>query len=342
MRRSKRLGLVLALAVAGTVTLGGAPAGTTGLAAAPAAVPASEVAYGTVDADGGGCRLATIDLTTGVVTPFGPGSTNHCVWDLAVSPDVASLYGVHVTVGQPLADPGADGQATTSNTANLIRFDRATGEATDLGVIGAFPLGIGGPGELQGTITFDNAGRLFVQIVPNGAPCNNSAFCLYQVDPANPANATFFGIPDLGIVYAGLTRSCGGTYYTGRPERSGPGLTMALQTIDLSSSAVATVGTWTDAFVQSIDCDGAGVLHGIAGEGLLTGADAVTPDAAEATPSWGDVQATLTAPADHLVTLDRTTAALTAGPAFTTAGAPATVQAFVIVPIPEIVPTFTG
>jgi hypothetical protein len=146
------------------------------------------------------CRLATVDLTTGVVTGIGsflPPEDLACANDLAFSPS-GVLYGISQfeenEVEVPIEGSGFGSQAEVfDEEVHLVRFDTTSGAVTDLGAIGTGPAFIGGFDRPGGGITFDAAGNLWVLMVGEEDECDDAAYCLYQVDPANPANATFKG-----------------------------------------------------------------------------------------------------------------------------------------------------
>ena len=174
------------------------------------------------------CRLATVDLTTGVVTPIGTtiGGEDACARDLAFSPG-GGLYGIvqHEEVEPPSVE------ATTGTTTgdvesaapnpfrvHLVRFDTGTGAVTDLGQIGTAPAYLSS----GGGITFDTAGNLFVYMVGDDADCDEDAYCLYAVDPADPGAATFLGNDPVETGIYGLTTACGqGMYTTQTAPRTG-------------------------------------------------------------------------------------------------------------------------
>src|SRR6476646_5394827 len=142
------------------------------------------------------CRLAQVNLSTGVVTGIGsflnPDSLA-CANDLAFSPS-GQLYGISQALATEAPIKGGDFQpAATDDQVHLVRFDLSTGAVTDLGAIGSEASQIGDTDRPAGGIAFDAAGNLWVMIVKDDASCNNDAYCFYVVDPANPSTATFKG-----------------------------------------------------------------------------------------------------------------------------------------------------
>ena len=303
------------------------------------------------NAVGGTCQLAHIDLGTGALTPFGPSDAGHCTFDLAVAPGGTALYGVTFSGSFGVDAPPNGGTAT----AQLIRYDPTSGAATTVGTIGNFTLN--GPGNAQGSLTFDSSGRLFVQLVPNAAtgttPCDWQAICLYRVDPTNPSSATALGaVPQTFTAYFGLAASCAGSVLSIRanvaPSSLGAG--SVTTTTSGSSGAAApaqgsgwntshaqapnpftltsvntSTGTTTDigtglgggSLVQSLDFDSAGAVFGV---GVVSS-------------GW------------QVFTIDPATGVATAGPAATPS---ATLSALAIgppcppPPAITVAPTFTG
>lgn len=152
------------------------------------------------------CQLATVDLTTGATTALpAPASNATCISDLAETSD-GRVYGIRT---------GGHG-----DTVDLIQFDTTTGAPTNLGAIGSYPADIGPPNGFGfGGLTFDAAGRLFVSMVSDDPGCLNGqgsgdAFCLFQVDLANLASATFKGLGDIETEEAVLAASCDGLMVT--------------------------------------------------------------------------------------------------------------------------------
>src|SRR5262245_3252658 len=205
-----------------------AAAGLAGLAAAPAG---ADSAFGyTIEVNvpqGFGalsCRLAKVDLATGALTGIGsflPHDDLPCAQDLAFS-STGVLYGIsQFESGEevPIEPHDFNSQAEVFNEeVHLVTFDTTTGAVTDLGRIGEGPAFIGNFDRPGGGITFDAAGNLWVMMVGQQDECDDAAFCLYAVDPANPGNATFTGA-GLGKTYMfGLTASCTSVYTTAQVE----------------------------------------------------------------------------------------------------------------------------
>jgi len=324
---------------------------TCGLFALGSVAAASPTGFTVIhSAVGGTCQLAHVDLGTGALTPFGPSDAGHCTFDLAVAPGGTALYGVTFSGAFGIGAPPNAGTAT----AQLIRYDPTSGEATTVGTIGNFTLN--GPDNQQGSLTFDSSGRLFVQLVPNAAtgttPCDWQAICLYRVDPTNPSSATALGpVPQTFTEYFGLAASCAGSVLSIRaslaPMSSGAGSTtttsgssgatapapgsgwntshaqapspLTLTSVNTSTGATTDVGTGLGGgnLVQSLDFDPAGAVFGL---GVVTSGSQV-------------------------FTIDPATGVATAGPATTPA---ATLSALAIgppcppPPAITVAPTFTG
>src|SRR5262249_17223505 len=143
------------------------------------------------------CRLATVDLTSGLVTATSdPASGEACVPDLTETSD-GRVVGIREVAG-------------AAPSVHLIQFDTTTGTPPDLGAIGTSPASLPDAGGQDGGIAFDAHGNLFVAMAGQDASCNDSAYCLYKVDPANPANATFIGTGTQEIIEQALTVACDG------------------------------------------------------------------------------------------------------------------------------------
>jgi hypothetical protein len=192
MRRVQRVFGICALAAlvgAAFVTIGSSPA-----AGAP-------VGYTLLLEGGGECRLATVDLTSGLTTPLsGGGTTNECVTDLTMSPD-GTVYGIQEV------------EEDEDFFVDLVRFD-ALGNATSLGHITPFEALIAEGEPLGGGLAFDNQGVLhaFLVVFDTASPCDDGgpAYCLYRVDPANTEGAQFVGAMTTNEFFALLAGSCGG------------------------------------------------------------------------------------------------------------------------------------
>jgi hypothetical protein len=231
MFRRLRTLVVLSAVAAAAVVVGTGPAPSGAGISSP--VVGSGTAY-TVEfavpngISGDRCRLSTVDLATGAVTPIGPIVVDQlgCAFDLALSPGGA-LYGIS-DVDDEVDPPSVDGTSSTTDgpvaqetplvQVHLVRFDTTTGAVTDVGAIGtaaSYANGAGG-------VTFDARGNLYVYMVGDDPQCDGIAYCLYQVDPANPASATFLGSDPEETNLFGLTASCStGMYTIADAERGG-------------------------------------------------------------------------------------------------------------------------
>jgi hypothetical protein len=146
------------------------------------------------------CQLAQVDLGTGVVTPIGSGGPTpaRCANDLAETSD-GRVFGIVQEAGP---------------TVHLLQYDTTSGDVSSDHQVGTFNASIGTP-FITGGLTFDKNGNLFVQMgrAPSGGDTNcpgTANTCLYRVDPANPANATFVGPAPVDVTFQFLTAACDG------------------------------------------------------------------------------------------------------------------------------------
>lgn len=257
-------------------------AGFVASAAAPAPAAAETVGYTVEFQLPNGvapqrCRLATVDLASGAVSGIGSygADTLACAFDLAFSPG-GGLYGVsQVTeeVDAPSVDDAAPQAEDPTRYVHLVRFDTASGAMTDLGQIGTEEAYLNG----AGGVTFDASGNLWVYMVGSDDSCDGDAFCLYKVDPANPADATFYGLDPAETYLYGLTASCSLGVFTVEETERGTAIGSAEDvgvldggnqldgvTVGPPSSAAA-VGALIDGdrTVQSLDFDSDGTLHAL-------------------------------------------------------------------------------
>jgi len=328
---------------------------TGGLLALGTVAAASPTGFTVVhSAAGGTCQLADVDLGTGALTPFGPSDAGHCTFDLAVAPGGTALYGVTFSGSFGGGAPPNAGSAT----AQLIRYDPTSGAATTVGTIGSFTLN--GPGSEQGSLTFDNTGGLFVQLVPNLAtgttPCDWQSFCLYRVDPTNPSSATALGaVPQTFTPYFGLAASCAGSVLSLRtsndpPSFSAGGTTPTTTSGPTSATAPSQGNRWNTAHAQSaspVTLTSVNTSTGTTtdiGTGLGVGnlVQSLDFDASGAVFGVGGLAST-----SHVFSIDPSTGVATAGAATTPAG---TLSALAIgppcppsaPPAITVTPTFTG
>jgi hypothetical protein len=199
MTRGRIRRTIAALAIAGltagaVVALGGS-----------SAPGASSIGYTTILEGGNECRLATVDLATGVVTGLpGGGTSDSCVDDLAVAPD-GTVYGI--------TDVEDDGLS-----ANLVTFNPVTGAVTNVQPFsGSFTESF----TAHGGLAFDRAGVLYASFTTDEAGCSDlqqtAISCLYRVDPATAA-ATLVGnagIDKNGVRMFFLAISCADSMLTG-------------------------------------------------------------------------------------------------------------------------------
>lgn len=268
VRRATHVFAALALGAGAFVALGAAPAAA-----------ADPVGY--VIAQGEGeCWLASVDLVTGETTTIGDTSPDKCAFDLEFTPDGTRLLGTRI-----------DDEGEGEGTASLVEFDLTTGAVTTLSVLGDFP--IGGPGPDQGNLTFTPSGSLYTYLVPAGlvpageAPaslavdpaCDGSAFCLFQVDTADPTSLTYVNsVPQPITVYSGLATSCSGVTSSARqaefdigdaatwpPAHTSAIGPQVLTQVNLTSTGPGTtdVGPITDAAIASLDYTSGGTLYAV-------------------------------------------------------------------------------
>ena len=250
------------------------------------------------------CRPATVDLTTGTVTPIGdwqPAVTLACASDLALSPSGA-LYGI-TDPESLILDAGDVDPAAPVLPVHLVQFDTTTGDVTDLGAIGPNDSTL--TGRLgNGGITFDATGRLLVEMVGLEPACDDlDAMCLYQVDPTDPANATLIGGASSSNYLFGLTATCSGALYAvedtffdkgadAAEDVRNPGGGNQLDTVNGATGATAAVGGLTPEgeLIQSLDFTSTGTLVGLGGllpNGLTTIAHLYAIDPATGTATQG-------------------------------------------------------
>lgn len=216
-RRLRGAAVPLLLAVFAAV---GAPAVT------PTVVGAqTDIGFTVVETADGGCVLATIGLTDGVVTQLPDGSSPaKCVNDIGFGAD-GVLYAVD--------------EQEEPVSVHLLRFDTTTGAITDLGPLtGAFTVARMG-GNTEGGVASGGDGNLYVEMLSDEPSCLLFQ-CLYRVDPAT-LQATLVGPSGTsGSVFEdrsffGLTADCGTTLWS--TFRSGTDATPALVILALATGA---------------------------------------------------------------------------------------------------------
>jgi hypothetical protein len=197
--RVRKLLAVLAVttltAGVGVVAMGGAPTGA-----------AESQGYTIVWDTGQGCSLGTIDLATAEVNALPASSLNSCVDDLAVAPD-GTVYGL---LGDSVA---------TALGVDLVKFDTATGAATNLGSLtGNFT----DSAVASGGIAFGADDTMLVHMVTDEPGCDFSEPCLYRVDPTTLA-ATFIGGSTQGETFINyLTAACSGSTLSTQDQEPTP------------------------------------------------------------------------------------------------------------------------
>lgn len=325
------------------------------VATTPAPAPAAETIGYTIEVQiprginpSSRCRLATVDLTTGVVTGIGGFDSDplRCAPDLAFSPS-GGLYGIARLPGEVETPSVEDTTPTTdaapvepqqiTDTVHLVQFDTTSGALSDLGQIGTVPAAVAP----AGGITFDASGNLYVYMVGDDTQCNGGAYCLYRVDPANPADATFLGDEPQQTYLFGLTASCALGPFTVEDASedtsadvlpaddvygfaSGNQLDLVSTTPPASATAVGGL-VQKDQTVQSLDFDSDGTLWALG---------SLVPNGLPVTPG-------------RLSTLDPATGAQTVGPSLSSEAETVVMALAVAAPTcptepVELQPTFTG
>ncbi|MBM3659127.1 MAG: hypothetical protein FJW95_06440 [Actinobacteria bacterium] len=307
----------------------------------------TQVPAGIPEFFGTACRLARIDLATGDVTPLGPYVKDElrCATDLAFSPGGA-LYGIAGVEGEDDEEsvelPSVDGTTPTTEApaglgesideVHLVRFDTATGAVTDLGAIGTAEAWIG----LAGGLTFDPSGNLYVYMAGDDPGCDGDAFCLYRVDPANPASATFLGKDPQETYLFGLTTACNAGLYTIELLESG-------SSIDATADILAVIGGEQLDIVNPTPPAKATAVGGLIGKGRFVQSIDFAADgslwALGSTSPRGYPRA-------QLSVLDRATGAQTMGPVLIRGGEGVSAVFGLAISSPscpvEIQPNFTG
>jgi hypothetical protein len=252
------------------------------------------------------CQLAGIDLATGAVTPLAHTGSDACASDIAETSD-GRVFGIQQ---QPQ-------EAGPPPTVHLLQYNTSTGAPTDLGQIGTFLAGatlteIGG-------VTFDHAGNLFVEMVglsgAGGDPnCSGESVCLYRVDPANPAGATFVGQGPFGSDLQFLSAPCDGPAVTLLPPLSGPapagvGPPLSGQQSSQGQGSIHALDLEPNSVLASRDLSTGSVSAIGAGVGLNNLVDGLAFDSSGTLWGIGGTTTTL-----NVFTLNTTTGAATTGP----------------------------
>ncbi len=277
LRRGLVAVAVTSMALAGLVAIAAAPAGADETFGYTIEVQVPQGLIGETLP----CRLAKVDLATGVVTGIGnflPAENLACAQDLAFSAS-GVLYGISQATAEDNeepVEPGGFGSAAVvfDEEVHLVRFDTTTGAVTDLGAIGTGPAFIGDLDRPGGGITFDAAGNLWVLMVGEEDECDGASYCLYQVDPTNPANATLKGAGPGETYMYGLTANCTGAVYTTEqvePETDSQSDVLValggnvLMSVNTGAGTFAAVGSGFggNQLIQSLDFSTDGLLHGI-------------------------------------------------------------------------------
>jgi hypothetical protein len=241
IRSLSRLGAALAVSAAALVGVTVTPA-----AAAPVGITTTLV--GDVS-----CQLATVDLASGVVAPFGAASSDHCARDLTFAPD-GTLYGI--VVGPTATEPDP-----SFSFMRLVQFDTNSGAVTILGQVTTFDFTF----STAAGLAFDVTGTLYAQFASADPACSTDAFCLYRVDPANPSAATLVGpASEAEVALHGLAATCEGALFT---EHVLPAdqIQASLASEDPANAQVTIIGSIgpEDTMLFGYDSDAAGVLWGL-------------------------------------------------------------------------------
>jgi hypothetical protein len=214
------------------------------LAAEPSrAAPPAGATTGYTTLVGDGCTLATIDLTTGVLTKLpADASDTACVFDLAIGPD-GTLYGT-------IANDG-------SRSVVLVSFDTTTGEGTELGPLtGDFTTSTQFGEELG--LTFGPDNQLYVFMGTSNPACG-STLCLYQVAP-DTLTATLIGpvgapggpFDDKPLLFG--TSLCEGPLWTSVLRAETDPAIQYLTTVD-PTTGTATQGAAIDSRINGLEAD---------------------------------------------------------------------------------------
>ena len=202
------------------------------------------------------CQLAQVDLSTGTLTPFGPVSANHCAVDLAFAPD-GTLYGI-------VAGPEPTSPESPLLFMQLERFDKTTGAVTVVGQITTF--GFGMLSTNAGGLVFDNTGTLHAQFASADPNCSTTGqFCLYRVDPGNPAAATLVGtVSPTDTAFRGLAGACDGRVLTERQPLQVE-IDSFLELENQQNAQLATIGRIgpTGTLLFGFDFDTGGTMWGV-------------------------------------------------------------------------------
>jgi hypothetical protein len=324
--------------------------------AAPSAPAAGPVGFTVLLRGDPLCQLYTVDLSTGQLTAAGSHiSRDVCVGALAETPD-GRLFGIRQT-----------GSTLTGSTVHLVQFNTTTGVPTDLGAIGTAGATIfadlGTPGGGLGGLTFAPNGALYVSMVGNDTGCSNGlpggdAYCLYRVDPANPANATFLGLGFIETDEQTLTVFCTGPAVTLATDPTFSKANFhAAQTAQSSSPTTATTGGGGTVHSQAQNLGLDPVLAtrsladgSMAAVGTGVGTDIISGLAYDSAGTlWGIGASSGTTVVPRVFTVNPTTGLATPGPALTGAtfisltglALPLTCAAPTVAPL-TVTPRFTG
>jgi hypothetical protein len=282
-----------------------------GVMVTPAA--AAPVGFATTLVGDVSCQLATVDLASGALAPFGPASSDHCARDLAFAPD-GTLYGI--VLGPTATEPDP-----TFSFMRLVRFDTNTGAATLLGQVTTFDFTF----STAAGLAFDATGTLYAQFASADPSCSaTGVFCLYRVDPSNPSAATLVGPASEGEnALHGLAGECEGTLFTEQvlPQDQ---IQASLLSEDPANAQVTIIGSIgpEDTMLFGYDFDTLGVLWGLgqtsaAGQLRVFTVDPSTGAATAGVNVTGAPQGALSGLAIAPLTCATGPAPVPAGPTFT-------------------------
>jgi hypothetical protein len=270
--------LALACAAAAALLLGSIVIG-----AGPSSAASSTIGYTIIRSDGG-CDLATLDLTTGLLTDL-PAATSPeaCVNDLAANSEGA-VWGI--IDGNQNSNAGLGAAAIAPSAIFLVAFD--TDGTPKLSQIGIDDIGSGASLE-DGGIAFGPAGT-YIQAFLGGSntSCNAGiAVCLLTYDPetgiATPIGGS--GLEEQTLI---TLTDCASGQYTLIPGR-----TLELGLSNRTTGEV-TPGTSVDAGLAGFDCaPGGSTLYAISSPLVLFGSGTAANDASVGTldPTTGQFTA---------------------------------------------------
>ena len=168
-----------------------------------------------------------------------------------------------------------------AGSSNLVTINPATGAQTVVGSLGR--------GFLEGGMTFDKDGKLWLYSEPNDSTCASGGSCLYSVDPATGASTVVGGPGVSNFVPTGLAADCSSVYATGGAAAgvNAKFLGDNLSTVNTATGAVTTVGnTGLAANTTGLDFASDGTLYTI-GQPYVNGPAVFSPKSATLSTATG-------------------------------------------------------